>query len=185
MDYVTTMRVACEQKGSAFTWPKSAFSASHSFAVALTHLPPGYMVSLQNSAPVPVEMQRPEELRRSSGGGTAVGEATQFPAMETDDESEDSSDEETRQQYKQPTPKPASSTWAGMCASWFWLGGRTRAKDDQAIEAANEADDVVDWYHGTEVHNLPRILSEGLRPSVTGAGAYAVQQHYGLLVPAV
>ena len=52
-------------------------------------------------------------------------------------------------------------------------------------EIPEEDDEVLDLYHGTEVHNLPRIISEGLRPSVMGAGAHQVQEHYGLLVPAV
>ena len=71
-------------------------------------------------------------------------------------------------------------------SSWWWLGSKARKPEElHHQEATTEAEDVVDWYHGTEVHNLPRILSEGLRPSVAGAGAYAVQQHYGLVVPAV
>ena len=49
----------------------------------------------------------------------------------------------------------------------------------------NDDEDIIDVFHGTEVHNLPRIMAEGLRPSVTGAGANHVQEHYGLVVPAV
>ena len=49
-------------------------------------------------------------------------------------------------------------------------------------EKVTDSEEVLDWYHGTEVHNLPRIMSEGLRPSISGAGAHAVQQHYGLVV---
>ena len=75
-DFVTTVRVACEAKGSAFKWPKAAYTASSSFSVALTHMPPGYMVSLANAALVPVHMQRPSELKRSqAGSGSIVGEA--------------------------------------------------------------------------------------------------------------
>ena len=34
---------------------------------------------------------------------------------------------------------------------------------------------VLDLFHGTEVHHVPNILSEGLKPSVDGAGATAVR----------
>ena len=89
--------------------------------------------------------------------------------MEPEGVSEDESDEDVRKQYKQPEPKPASSSWAGRFFSpWWWLGGQTRAKEDTTPEEVQDTSDVVDWYHGTEVHKLPRILSEGLRPSVVG-----------------
>ena len=44
VDFVTTMRVACEPKGTAFTWPERFFALVNAFSVALTHLPPGHII---------------------------------------------------------------------------------------------------------------------------------------------
>ena len=85
-------------------------------------------------------------------------------------------------------PPTASSKWAGrLFTPWWWKGAATTKPEEvhKQEEEAKDNEDIVDLFHGTEVHNIPRILSEGLRPSVTGAGAQAVQEHYGVVVPAV
>ena len=140
VDFVTTMRSACEPKCSAFTWPKQTFTLVNAFSVALTHLPPGYMVSVRNAAPIPIDLQRPSDLKKTPSGpdsGTLTGEATGGPsgglpmgeaagAFDPDEEmesAEDSESEAVRNEYKQKEPAKASSMWAGKYFSpWWWLG---------------------------------------------------------------
>ena len=100
--------------------------------------------------------------------------------------SESISDEET-DDHKQKIPDKPTSRWAGKSFSpWWWLGSKAKTSEEvHTKETGHSDDEIIDLFHGTEIHNLPRILSEGLRPSVTGAGAGAVQAHYGMFVPGV
>ena len=95
IDFVTTMRVACEPKGSAFIWPQHYRGLVNAFSVALTHLPPGYMTSLRNTAPIPAWLQRPADRRKQKSvgpsGGSPMREAT-GAAMDVDQSSESEHD---------------------------------------------------------------------------------------------
>ena len=114
LDFVTTCRVACEPKGSAFTWPKEPRSFVSAFTVAVTHLPPGYTTSIRNSEEIPDWVRRSSErepVGERLGVSEAIGTATR----------KDRSGED----WSCPKPDKASSTWAGKWYQpWWWKGNK-------------------------------------------------------------
>ena len=115
-DFVATMRVSCEIKGSAFMWPAPPTNIAQSFSVAMTMCPPGHMVTLQNAAPVPRWLQR---MRLTPGPGAVAGSedadraATGAKSESSDDDmSSDEADpsQETLDQYTAKSGTSASTT---------------------------------------------------------------------------
>ena len=99
--------------------------------------------------------------------------------------------EPTREELDEYNAKGNSSTstpWGGLAkyfSTWWWQGSRPQTLKEDDPEDIPDDDEVIDLFHGTEVHHIPRIMAEGLRPSSHGSGTHAVQEHYGLVVPAV
>ena len=68
-DYILTLRTCCRKESSHFAWPVEGLSFQKAFTVALHHLPPGCMISIKNSHPLPDKLfKRRAELREGSGG---------------------------------------------------------------------------------------------------------------------
>ena len=145
IDFVTTMRMSCEAKGTAFKWPQYGLTTTNSFSVALTHMPPGHMVSLLNSAPIPLHVQRPKDRARklNKTGGLVVGDSEDQPIESEDEEEfEDDTVEDNRKKYLHSKPQPASSTWAGRFFSPYWWRGAGQVEDETLEE--EEAEEPIE-----------------------------------------
>ena len=55
-DFVNTMRQSCGEGEGAFKWPSRKFGCMRALAVALHHLPVGYMVTIKNAQPIPEKL---------------------------------------------------------------------------------------------------------------------------------
>ena len=59
-DYVSTVRYEASQEGGAFQWPHDNISFEIGLGIALHHLPPGFMVTVQNGKPCPKSIAQSE-----------------------------------------------------------------------------------------------------------------------------
>ena len=199
-DFVATMRMSC-RPGGPFVWPGENLKYNQYLAIALHHLPPGKAVLIKNAAVIPEKFLKSKPKRPSDEAGTrgvteskgdrqgrpgeeAGNRGITEPAGGTQDVSMtpvEAAGEQSRQQPKkfrtdsgitpfaknEPAPHP---------------GQQFRYLDDANTPELHDQHEIA--YHGTYPMLVPRIISEGLKPSL-GAGSDGLHAHYGVVTPGV
>ena len=207
-DFVETMRLSC-RPGGPFVWPGENLKYNQYLAIALHHLPPGKAVMIKNAAVIPEKFLKSKPNRPSDEAGTRgvtepegdrqkrpgdeagtrgvtepEGGQKDVPMTPVEAAGEQGAPQQSRQQSKkfrkeqmdsgitpfaknEPAPQP---------------GHQFRYLDDKNTPEWHEEHEIA--YHGTYPMLVPRIVSEGLKPSL-GAGSDGLHAHYGVVTPGV